>query len=191
MDKAEILKAVGEGMQAALKDLESRITAAAIDPLRSELTASLAQLKDEITELKGKQEELAASKVTSTEEKKEEKTTQAASLSAEDIAGAVAKAMGDTVNHLTSAIDDLKASMAEKEEQRGFRKSLSAAHFDVLHKYGGVDSEDEEPSPQNYQRAIEMVQTDIRLSREAKSKLLSELGAAKRMLIRSSAGGVQ
>jgi hypothetical protein len=194
MEKAEILKAVGEGMQAALGDLKAELISAAIDPLRTELTASIAEIKNEVTELKGKQAEFAANA-----QKKDDKSGEAqgdkggdktgTTLAASDIAAAMKEAVSETFGQLAEAVEDLKSTLAQKEEERGFRKSLAASQLDVLKKYGGVEDEGEGITTEHFDRAIGMVQTDIRLGKDAKLRKLAELGAAKRELIHAQQGG--
>jgi len=180
MDKADILKAIADGVVPAIKDLKQEILASAIDPLRTELANSVQTLTAAIEELKGKQALAAAGSSKSDEGKDDGKAVSGIT------AGDIATALKEAMEPLVEAVADLKASIAEKDEKKGFRKSLAAQHIDVLKKYGDYDEADE-PTAENYQRAIDLVASDIRMSRDAKAKVLSELGGAKRMILRAGA----
>ena len=205
MDKNEIAAVVRDGMTQAFREFASTT----VDPLKTELSASIASVKTELAELKGKQSTLEATVAgrkdeTKPEDKKEPEKQQkepekGSKLSVSDftasIGAAVKEAVSDQFAKLTTALDGLTASMAEKKDEgdvkKGFRKTLSASEVQVLSKYGGLE-EQAEPSIANYTAAIEMVDGDARLDKASKLAALQVLGAGRRRIARAQAqGGVQ
>lgn len=196
MTKEEIQQAVAGGMGQAFKEFQSNV----IDPLKTELTASLQTVKAEVAELKGKTTTLEAAIVKKPDAKPDDKGTpkegtasSTTKITASDFAASIAEsmktAMESVVKPLTDTVSSLKTALeamkTEKEDDKsGFRQTLSANDIVVLKKYGDFD-DGQEPTIENYANAISMVQQDARLSKEAKGSLVATLAAQKRVLMRS------
>lgn len=193
MDKAEIMTAVREGMQASFTDFKKDT----IDPLRTELTSQLTAVKTEVEGLKGKQATLEAAIATGKPAEKPagqpaEKQAPAPGtrILATDFAASISEgiksAMTEVVKPLQEAVAELKAAVGKaKEEPPNTRKTLDAAGIQVLQKYSDFDGKSE-PTLENVQASINMIQSDARLTKEAKGSLLRDMGAYKRQLMRAA-----
>jgi hypothetical protein len=160
-----------------------------IDPLKTELTASIQTVTNEVAELRGKQTQLEATmnvKPVSGDPKPAAQKIPATDFAA-SIVEAVSASMAGTMQTLQDTVNTLKESLAasKADPKEGFRKTLSAQEVTVLRKYGDLD-DSSEPTPENYRNAISMVQNDAHLSREQKGSLIGNLRAQKNLLIRTA-----
>lgn len=161
------------------KDIQDAIT-----PLLSPLQTSIASIQSDVANLKAETANLKAAAGTPPKDKKEDSQSMTAKDFASAIATAVAEAMKPVVEGQTKVMEAVSNKKDETNNGGGIRRSV--AFTDVFASKWHLGKKPDLNTVDGCLQQIEEIQANEAMPKDRRLRMLSELGAEKRRLMREA-----